>query len=123
MKMLRDLIEKDPYREIVSVVKVDDHTPEIVRMELEEYVPTREIEESIRRIVEGFIETKRGYTEEICVWLSGFFGSGKSHFLKVLGYLLENRELATPDGRTMQSTYHCIQMRKMLGRLLKKARE
>jgi len=104
MKMLRDLIEKDPYREIVSVVKVDDHTPEIVWMELEEYVPTGEIKESFRRIVEGFIETKRGYTEEVCVWLSGFFGSGKSHFLKVLGYLLENRELATPDGRTMQST-------------------
>jgi energy-coupling factor transporter ATP-binding protein EcfA2 len=102
--MLRDLFEKDPCRDIVSVVKVDDHTPEIVWTELEEYVPTEDVKDSFRRIVEGFIETKSGYTEEVCVWLSGFFGSGKSHFLKVLGYLLENRELTTPDGRTIQST-------------------
>jgi hypothetical protein len=73
--MLRDLFEKDPCRDIVSVVKVDDHTPEIVWMELEEYVPTEDVKDSFRRIVEGFIETKRGYTEEVCVWLSGFFGS------------------------------------------------
>lgn len=102
--MLRDLFEKDPCRDIVSVVKVDDHTPEIVWTELEEYVPTDDVKDNFRRIVEGFIETKSGYTEEVCVWLSGFFGSGKSHFLKVLGYLLENRELTTPDGRTIQST-------------------
>jgi len=104
MVKLRDLFEKEPDREIESVVKVTVHTPEIVRVELEEYVPTEEIKKSFRRIIEGFIETRRGYTEEVCVWLSGFFGSGKSHFLKVLGYLLENRELETPDGRTIQST-------------------
>ena len=103
MEKLRELFEKDPCRDIVSVVKVDDHTPEIVWMELDEYISTDEIKENFRRIVEGFI-TKSEYTEEGCVWLSGFFGSGKSHFLKVLGYLLENRELTIPDGRTIQST-------------------
>jgi len=90
MVKLRDLFEKEPDREIESVVKVTVHTPEIVRVELEEYVPTEEIKKSFRRIIEGFIETRRGYTEEVCVWLSGFFGSGKSHFLKVLGYLLDH---------------------------------
>jgi len=93
MGKLRDLFEKEPDREIESVVKVNVHTPKIVWMELEEYIPTEEVKENFRRIIEGFIETKRGYSEEVCVWLSGFFGSGKSHFLKVLGYLLENLSL------------------------------
>ena len=106
MKIWPDLLEKDPYREIVSVVKVNDHRPEIVWTELEEYVPTDEIKDYFRKFIEEFIESRRGASENVCVWVSGFFGSGKSHFLKVLGYLLENRKITTPDGLEVESTQY-----------------
>lgn len=106
MKIWPDLLEKDPYRDIISVVKVNDHRPEIVWTELEEYVPTDEVKNYFRKFVEEFIESRRGPSENVCVWISGFFGSGKSHFLKVLGYLLENRRILTPDGLEIESTQY-----------------
>ncbi|RLI77132.1 BREX system P-loop protein BrxC [Archaeoglobales archaeon] len=104
MKIWPDIIEKDPYREIISVVKVNDHRPKIVLEELEEYVPTDEVKKYFRKFVEEFIESRRGSSENVCVWISGFFGSGKSHFLKILGYLLENRKIPTRDGLEIEST-------------------
>lgn len=106
LKIWPDLLEKDPYRDIISVVKVNDHRPEVVWMELEEYVPTDEVKNYFRRFVEEFIESRRGSPENVCVWISGFFGSGKSHFLKVLGYLLENRKILTPDGLEIESAQY-----------------
>ena len=106
MKIWPDLLEKDPYRDIISVVKVNDHRPEVVWTELEEYVPTDEVKNYFRKFVEEFIESRRSPSENVCVWISGFFGSGKSHFLKVLGYLLENRRISTPDGLEIESTQY-----------------
>lgn len=104
MSTIRSLLAREPEREIVGVIKVDDHDPARVWTELDEYVATEEIKGYFRTFVDRFIESRRGLGEDLCVWISGFFGSGKSHFLKALGYLLENRLLAGPGGTQVLST-------------------
>jgi hypothetical protein len=71
---------------------------------MDEYVPTEVVKRYFREIVDVLVETRQRPTERVCIWISGFFGSGKSHFLKVLGYLLEDHLLRDPDGLTHSST-------------------
>lgn len=104
MLTVRALLERDPDREIVGVVKIDDHDPARVWVEMDEYVATDEVGGYLRDFVERFLESRRLPGEEVCIWVSGFFGSGKSHFLKVLGYLVENRRLAGPAQTALSST-------------------
>ncbi len=61
--------------------------------EVEEYVPTAHITEELVDTLEQFQDTINNPSDEINIWVSGFFGSGKSSFAKVLGYLLANPEI------------------------------
>ncbi|NLG80270.1 MAG: BREX system P-loop protein BrxC [Firmicutes bacterium] len=99
-----DLLVRDPFRPLESVVKITDHDPSKVWSEMNEYVPTETLKRYFREIADTLVETRRGTTERACVWVSGFFGSGKSHFVKVLGYLLESRDLEDQDGHRHPST-------------------
>lgn len=83
--MLNDLFLKDVYRPIETVIKADDQ--EHVLTEVEEYVVTREI---AKKVVD-FFSLYNNYQGVNGVWISGFFGSGKSHLLKILSYVLENK--------------------------------
>ena len=87
MTILRDIFEKPVDRPIEGVIKADDDAS--LRIELEEYVLTNEIKKQIER----FLDAYNNYTNANGVWISGFFGSGKSHLLKMLAMLLENREV------------------------------
>jgi len=89
--LVGELFERDPKRYIEPIVKVDEHDPMVVMTELEEYVVTEAIRDDFSNIVDRFIESRRAVPESVCGWVSGFFGSGKSHFLKMLGYVLSNR--------------------------------
>jgi hypothetical protein len=86
--------EKDIHREINGVIKVGQLSEEDVRQELEEYVITRELRPYLEQFFERYASAMASPTDKVGVWISGFFGSGKSHFLKILAYLLENRSVA-----------------------------
>ncbi|MCE5972449.1 BREX system P-loop protein BrxC [Sinirhodobacter sp. WL0062] len=84
---MRDIFEKPVDRAIDGVIKADDEAS--LRIELDEYVITGEIGQRL----EQFLDAYNNYETANGVWISGFFGSGKSHLLKMLALLLENREV------------------------------
>ena len=88
---LRDIFEKPVDRAIDGVIKADDEAS--LRIELDEYVITGEIGQRLGQ----FLDAYNNYDTANGVWISGFFGSGKSHLLKMLALLLENRDV---DGTT-----------------------
>ena len=89
MEELKKIYAKDINREIPGVIKVDDES--YVSQELEEYVVTDELLKHFYSFFEAYNAGINGNTEKMGVWISGFFGSGKSHFLKIISYLLENK--------------------------------
>lgn len=91
---IEGIFAKDINRSINGVVKVQDESDESIRQELEEYVVTRELQRHFATFFESYERAIDVPTDKIGVWISGFFGSGKSHFLKMLSYLLPNREVA-----------------------------
>lgn len=91
MDNLKKLYAKDIEREIQGVIKVDDES--YISQELEEYVVTEELLKHFNSFFEAYNTGINGNTEKMGVWISGFFGSGKSHFLKIVSYLLENKEV------------------------------
>jgi hypothetical protein len=105
--LVRDLFTKPIDRPINGVIKADQDDSESVWQELEEYVVTKELDMHFRRFFGSYLDAidKAGNPDivgKVGVWISGFFGSGKSHFLKILSYLLENRAV-TRNGETRQA--------------------
>ncbi|MBA5851814.1 BREX system P-loop protein BrxC [Clostridium sp. cel8] len=90
---LKDMFYKDIERDIKGVIKIGQEKDENVYQELEEYVVTRELSRHFSEFFESYKKSINNYTDKIGVWISGFFGSGKSHFLKILSYLLDNKEV------------------------------
>ena len=86
---LKDLFVYPIERYIPPVAKVTDVAEETVATDLREYVVTP-IERALADFLEVYAESRTAPTDKIGVWISGFFGSGKSHFAKVLSYLLTN---------------------------------
>ncbi len=87
MTTLKTIFHKPVNRPIEGVIKADDEAS--LRLEIEEYVLTNEVEKRL----ESFLDAYNNYEGANGVWVSGFFGSGKSHLLKMLALLLEGRQI------------------------------
>ena len=90
---IQEMFYDDIDRKINGVVKVDQDAADVLKQEVKEYVITRDIRKHMITFFNNYAESFREPTADVGVWISGFFGSGKSHFLKMLSYLLENKEV------------------------------
>ncbi|GEO67914.1 BREX system P-loop protein BrxC [Levilactobacillus spicheri] len=91
---IKDIFAKSIDRDIKGVITIGDEQDADVKQELEEYVVTKELRTHFKDFFAAYANGINHETTKMGVWISGFFGSGKSHFLKILAYLLENREVA-----------------------------
>ncbi len=88
---IKDLLKRDLNERIEEVIKLNQADEETVYTELTEYVATDRIRDHYRTLLKAIADAQSEPHEGIGVWISGFFGSGKSSFAKNLGYVLENR--------------------------------
>ena len=96
---IEEMFRRDIRREIQGVIIVGQDEEEGIRQELEEYVVTRELQKHFAAFFSAYRKGVTGFTPKMGVWISGFFGSGKSLLLKVFSYLLQNRQVG--DKRAM----------------------
>lgn len=87
---IKEMFEKQIDRDIKGVIKVGQSDEENVYQELDEYVVTKELLKHFRDFFDNYEKGINNNTDKMGVWISGFFGSGKSHFLKILSHLLKN---------------------------------
>lgn len=85
--MFRD----DINRNINGVVQVEQEEKDVVYQEIKEYVVTSELKKHFVTFFDAYSDSFVHPTDNVGVWITGFFGSGKSHFLKMLSYLLSNK--------------------------------
>ena len=97
MNKIGEIFRENIHRPIEEVIKVDALDDATLLEEIKEYHPTPSIQEQMAQVLEAYSDSRHGDTHKIGVWVSGFFGAGKSSFAKLLGVLLESRKIGTQD--------------------------
>jgi hypothetical protein len=103
---IKELFAKPIDRPINGVIKAEQMDVDSVWQELDEFVVTKELDIHLRKFLDTYLNAIDNPSDpsvagKVGVWVSGFFGSGKSHFIKILSYLLENKEV-TKNGLTQR---------------------
>lgn len=80
-------------RRIEEVIKVDQTDETVLAEEFDEYVVTDSIKAQMLELLGAYDQVRQRQTEGIGAWVSGFFGSGKSSFAKLVGLALSNRTI------------------------------
>ncbi len=96
---IQEMFYKRIDRDIKGVIKVGQADEENVFQELDEYVVTSELSRYMNRFFDAYQRSVSRRTDKMGVWISGFFGSGKSHFLKILSYILEDKKVIDEAGK------------------------
>ncbi|ETA80431.1 BREX system P-loop protein BrxC [Youngiibacter fragilis] len=91
---IQNMLQKDINRDINGVIQVGQDDEHSLVQELSEYIITKELRRHFNTFFHNYSKAIDNPTDKIGVWISGFFGSGKSHFLKMLSYLLSNQSVA-----------------------------
>jgi len=97
MKTIGHLLSRDLSRKIEEIVQVDQIDEQSVYSEITEYIATDSIRDQYAALLKAVAEAPTEPHESVGVWVSGFFGSGKSSFAKNFGYALENKKVLGQD--------------------------
>lgn len=87
MTTINEILTLDLKEDIKNVIDLEDHSEIEIQQEIESYIVT----EGIGRHLYDFTNQFTSNIKETGVWLSGFYGSGKSYFGKMLGYIIDNQ--------------------------------
>jgi hypothetical protein len=97
MTTIADLLHRDLSRKIEEIIQVDQADEQSVHAEITEYVATDGIRDQYDQLLRAVAEAPSEPHKAVGVWVSEFFGSGKSSFAKYLGYALQNRKVKGED--------------------------
>ncbi|MDZ7703660.1 MAG: BREX system P-loop protein BrxC [Trueperaceae bacterium] len=90
---IAEVFDQDIARYIEPVIQIQADNNDKLAQEIQEYVVTAAIRDHVKALLQNYLDQQERPTQKIGVWVSGFFGSGKSSFAKMIGYALENRTL------------------------------
>lgn len=108
---------KDIYRTIEKVITYSASQEGRLKAEISEYVVTESIEEQFRKLLDRMqLAMESGGENEVGVWVSGFYGSGKSSFTKYLGLAFDDQRTidGTPFIKHLQDRLHKPQTKALL---------
>jgi len=113
---------KDIYRKIEKVINFEASQEARLKAEIDEYVVTDSIEDQLRKLLDNMQEAMDGDGSEIGVWVSGFYGSGKSSFTKYLGLAFDQSVKidGIPFLEKLQNRLHTPQVKAQLATIAKK---
>src|SRR6267378_268077 len=122
MTQIRNLFDtgKDIQRTIEKVITYQASQEQRLKAEISEYIATESIEQQLEQLLEKMqAAMEAGSSHEVGVWVSGFYGSGKSSFTKYLGLAFDQR--ITIDGkpflRHLQDRLHRPTTKALLSKL------
>ncbi|MBK0380054.1 BREX system P-loop protein BrxC [Mucilaginibacter segetis] len=93
--LIKDILTIDLSEDIKNVIDLEDISEAAIQSEIENYIIT----EGLAEEYSDFVSTFTSNIIETGVWISGFYGSGKSYFGKLLGYMISNRLIGGTPAR------------------------